>query len=225
MMLGRCSIALFVTACTTQAASPAESGFRQGQTTGPGGAPPPTVAMNSGDGGCEPGQACQPQPGEVKPLGMVASDQNALTNIIAGALAGASASVGALTGGEMAPLEQGIQMKAKMDAKNMRPERQLISARLAPDGHASSPLTLEPNGCYTIIGFGGPGVFTYQLNLLTAPPLPPQVLAQSKAEGGAPTVGANENCVKNPYPLPMAVKLDLHVLKGQGLVAARVYRK
>lgn len=183
------------------------------------------ATANAGDGGCEPGRACQPQPGDVKPLGIVASDPNALTNIIAGALAGASATVGALTGGETAPLEQGIQMKAKTDAKNMRAEGQLISARLGPDGHASSPLTLEPNGCYAIVGFAGPGVFTYQINLLTAPPLPPQVLAQSKAEGIDPTVGANETCVKNPYPMPMAVKIDLHVLRGQGLVGARVYRR
>lgn len=180
---------------------------------------------NVGDAGCQPGQACQPQPGQVQPLGVVGSDPNALTNIIAGALAGAAASIGSLTGGEQATLEQGILMKAKSDAKNMQPEGQLISARLGPDGHASTTLTLEPNRCYTIIGFAGPGVFGYQINVLTAPPLPPQVLAQSKAEGNDPSVGPNTECVKSPYPVPMAVKIDLHVVKGQGLVGARVYRK
>jgi hypothetical protein len=155
----------------------------------------------------------------------VSSDQNALTNIIAGALAGASASLGALAGGELKVLEEGIKMKARTDAKNMRPEGQLMHAKLGPDGHASGSIVLEPNRCYTIVGFAGPGVFAYQINLMTAPPLPPQVLAQSKAEGVDPTVGPNTECVKNTYPMPMPVKIDMHVVKGQGLVGAQPYRK
>jgi hypothetical protein len=228
-MLGRCSVvALLAVACTTTTVGPAESGFQQGQSGAPpNAAPQPMAAGNPsvGDAGCAAGQVCQPQPGDVKPLGVVGSDPNALTNIIAGALAGASATIGALTGGENAILEQGIAMKARTDARNMRPEGQLISAKLAPDGHASAALTLEPNRCYTIVGFAGPGVFTYQINVLTAPPLPPQVLAQSKAEGADPTVGANEQCIKSPYPAAMPVKIDMHVMKGQGLVGARVYRR
>jgi hypothetical protein len=38
-------------------------------------------------------------------------------------------------------------------------------------------------------------------------------------------VGPNEQCIKSPYPLPLVVKVDMHVLRGQGLVGAQVYKK
>ena len=61
--------------------------------------------------------------------------------------------------------------------------------------------------------------------LLRATGTRPQVLAQSSADGNSPIVGANEQCLKNPYPLPMALKVDMHLVKGQGLVGAQLYRK
>jgi hypothetical protein len=167
----------------------------------------------------------QPPPGQVAPLGAILSDPNTLQNIIAGALAGGAASLGALTGGELAPIEQGIRMKAQQDAKGMKPAGELLTARVSQDGHAQGTLTLQPGGCYTVVGFGGFGVFQYQINLITAPPMPPQVLAQSGTDRADPTVGANNQCIRNPYPLPMQVKVDMHVLKGQGLVGAQAYRK
>jgi hypothetical protein len=161
----------------------------------------------------------------VAPLGSIVSDPSALQNIIAGALAGGAASLSALTGGELAPIEHGIRMKAQTDAKGMKADGQLMSAKLREDGHAQATLMLQPGACYSIVGFGGLGVFRYQINLITAPPLPPQVLAQSGAERADPTVGANEQCIRNPYPLPMQVKVDMHVVKGQGLVGAQAYKK
>jgi hypothetical protein len=222
--------ALAVGACKKKDQGP-QGGFARGQ---PGGQPyagsdggPPTGAMgpDAGAPACQPGQPCQPQPGQVPTLGSVVSDPNALQAILSGALAGAAASLGGLTGGEQAQLEQGIKMKAQTDAKGMKPEGQLMSAKLQQGGHAEASLTLEPGRCYAIVGFGNPGVFQYQINLITAPPAPPQVLAQSKADGIDPTVGPNEQCVKNPYPTALVVKVDMHVIKGQGLVGAQAYKK
>jgi hypothetical protein len=161
----------------------------------------------------------------VPPLGAVASDPQALQNIISGALAGAAANLGAVTGGELGPVEAGIKMKAQTEAKGMKPVGELQSAKLPQGGHAEGSLTLDPGGCYSIVGFGGLGVFQFQINVLTSPPLPPQVLAQSTADKNDPTVGPNEQCVKNPFPVPMIVKVDLHVIKGQGMVGAQAYKK
>lgn len=207
--------------------------FQQGQSGGPygpgaGGGPGP--GPMGPDGGpapatCQPGQQCQPQPGQVPPLGNVANDPNALQSLIAGALAGGAATLGILTGGETAQLEQGIKMKAETEAKGKKPDGPLMSAKLQQGGHAQADFTLQPGSCYTFIGFGNPGVFQYQINILTAPPMPPQVLAQSEGGTVSPTVGANEKCVKNPYPTALAVKIDMHVLKGQGLVGAQAYKK
>jgi hypothetical protein len=84
---------------------------------------------------------------------------------------------------------------------------------------------MQPGACYTIVGFGGPGVFDYQINVITAPPLPPQVIAQSPPGSVTPTVGPNEQCLQTPSPVPLQVKVDMHLLRGQGLVGAQAYKK
>jgi hypothetical protein len=161
----------------------------------------------------------------MQPLGNVSSDPAALQSIIAGALAGGAASLSALTGGELQPIQQGIKSQAATQARGMKPEGQMMSAKLQQDGHAQGTLTLEPGRCYTVIGFATFGVFKYEINLLTAPPSPPSVLAQSRSDGITPVVGPNEQCLRNPYPLPMQVKVDMHVVQGQGSVGAQAYKK
>ncbi len=207
---------------------PGQPGYGQPQPGQPGyGQPQPG---QPGYGQPQPGQpppagSQAQQPGQVPPLGAILSDPNTLQNIVAGALAGTAASMGALTGGQLGPIQQGIKSQAQVHAKGMRAEGKLLSAQLQQDGHAQGQLTLQAGACYTIIGFGGLGVFQYQINLITAPPLPPQVLAQSGATDNAPVVGGDGQCIKNPYPLPMQVKVDMHVIKGQGMVGAQAYKK
>lgn len=170
-------------------------------------------------------QGGQPGAGQMAPLGSVLADPSMLQQILAGALAGGAASLGALIGGEQGPLEQGIKLSAKTQARGMVPDGQLMSGHLQADGHAEATITLQSGRCYTVVGFGGPGVFDFQINLLSAPPMPPQILAQSPAGGVSPVVGPNEQCFRNPYPMPLTVKVDMHVLRGMGLVGAQVYRK
>ncbi len=159
------------------------------------------------------------------PLGAVLADPAAMQMILAGALAGGAAALGALAGGEQAPIEQGIRMLAKDQAKGMLPEGELMSARLVTDGHAEGSLTMHPGSCYTIIGFGGLGALDFQINLVAAPPVPPQILAQSSAGSVTPVVGPNERCVRSPFPLPLVVRIDMHLLRGQGMVGAQVYER
>jgi hypothetical protein len=209
---------------------PAQTGgFQQAQAGPPAypatAPPPPPPQAPQPQPGPPPPVGPVAQPGQMAPLGAILSDPNALSNIIAGALAGTSAALGGLTGGEQAVLEQGIRMKAQTDARGMRPVGPLVSARLQQNGHAEARIALDPGACYTVIGFGAPGVFQYQINLIAAPPLPPQVLAQSGAEGADPSVGPGDRCIRNPYPLPMQLKLDMHLVRGQGLVGAQLYRK
>lgn len=193
-----------------------QTGYPGGGYSGqaPGGQPPPP-----------PQQQQIQQPGQTGQLGAVFADPAALQSIVAGALAGGAAALGSLTGGEQAPIEQGIKMQADSQAKGMSPDGQLMSARLQPDGHAEGSLTLQPGSCYTVIGFAGIGVLDYQINMMTAPPVPPQVVAQSPSGGVAPVVGGGGQCMRSPYPLPVVVKIDMHVLKGQGLVGAQVFKR
>ena len=226
--------AAFAAACT-RSDPPPQSGFQAAQSGqgsyGPGPGQPPGPPPQQGP--APPQQQQQvpaqqqgaAQPGQVPPLGAILSDPNALQNIIAGALAGTAASLSGVAGGEQAILEQGIKMTAESQAKGKRSEGKLLSAKLQQGGHAEATVALAPGACYTVVGFGAPGVFQYQINLITAPPLPPQVLAQSDADGNDPAVGPGDQCIRNPYPLPMQVKVDMHLVKGQGLVGAQLYRK
>lgn len=200
-------------------------------------APPPNTGQyvpqnQQGYGGQagydQQGYAGQAQAGAAGAAGQastgMAGDPTALQNLIAGALAGGVAALGGTTGGELGPIEAGIKAQAATDAKGKQPEGELLSAKLPPSGHAEGTLTLQPGVCYTIVGFAGFGVFEYQINLISAPPLPPQVIAQSNT-GVAPVLGPGDQCFRSPYPTPTVVKIDMHAVRGQGLVGARVYKK
>ncbi len=159
------------------------------------------------------------------PIGTVLSNPQLLQQIVTGALAGVAAQMSPMTGGELGPIEAGIKMKASQVAKGMKPVGSLMSARLSQGQHAQAPLQLEGGSCYTIVGFGGSGIFKYQLNVLTvpAPGTQPQVVAQSADTASDPVVGGAEGCIKSM--IPMAVTVDMYAVFGQGMVGAQVYKK
>ncbi|NRA34523.1 MAG: hypothetical protein HRU17_14385 [Polyangiaceae bacterium] len=200
-----------------------------GAQPGPAGYPAASAQPAPGPGGqpgAPPAAGAQPAAGQpMAPLGAIMANPAGLQGIIAGALSGGAAAVGALSGGELGMMEAGIKMQAGIQAKGMTAEGQLMSAKLQQGAHAEGHFTMQPGVCYTIIGFGLPGVFDYQINLITDPPMPPQVLAQSAVGGVNPVVGANEACIRNPFPLPMSVKVDMNLLRGTGMVGAQVYKK
>jgi hypothetical protein len=227
---------LLATACggSKQAAPPTTPGY--GATIG-GASGSPNYAQNPAYGqpsgaapyggqtsyGAAPSTA--PPPGQMAPLGSVLSDPTMMQNILAGALAGGAAALGAMTGGEQAPLEQGIKTQAAMKAKGMVADGQLMTARLQQDGHAEASITMQPGACYTVIGFGALGALDFQINIVTAPPMPPQIIAQSNTGSGVPIVGGEGQCIRSPYPIPFVVKIDMHLVRGQALVGAELYKK
>ncbi len=183
--------------------------------------------------GGQPGYATQPTGSAApassapaaNPLGAILSNPELIQQIVTGALAGGAAQMGGLTGGELGPVQSGIKMKAKQVAPGMKPVGQLMSAKLGQGQHAQAPLQLAAGGCYAIVGFGGAGVFRYQLNMLSvAPPGgQAQVLAQSPDTASDPVIGPNGQCIS--VPTPMAVTVDMYVVMGQGMVGAQVYKK
>jgi hypothetical protein len=182
--------------------------------------PPQTATLAAADAPKTPHD-----PNTITPLGTISGDPRTLENIVTNALAAGAVVLAPLAGGEQKPLEDGIRLRADSQAPGMTPQGALMTARLSAGGHAATLVKLDAGACYTIVGFGGPGVLAYQINVLTAPPLPPQVLAQSAADAPHPTVGSGAHCLRHPYPLPMQVRIDLHVVQGRGLVAARTYKK
>jgi hypothetical protein len=173
----------------------------------------------------QPNSAAAGQPNAVNPIGAILSNPQMLQQIVTGALAAGAAQMGGVTGGELGPIEAGIKMKAPQVAKGMKPVGPLMSARISQGQHAQSPLQLEAGVCYAIIGFGGSGVFKYQINVLTAvvAGAQPQVVAQSPDTASDPVVGGPSSCIRTM--IPMAVNVDMYVPMGQGMVGAQVYKK
>jgi len=219
------------TTATGQTASSTggQSGLYQGAQPGVGGQWGSTAAggewgQASAVGGAGAASGAAGQSG-TNPIGTVLSNPQLLQQIVTGALAGVAAQMSPMTGGELGPIEAGIKMKAAQVAKGMKPVGALMSARLTQGQHAQAPLQLEGGACYTIVGFGGSGIFRYQLNVLSVP-VPgaqPQVVAQSADTASDPVVGGSEGCIKSM--IPMAVTVDMFAVFGQGMVGAQVYKK
>lgn len=159
------------------------------------------------------------------PVGQLLQDPNALQQIITGMASAVGAQLGGMTGGELGPVKAGIEQNAKDNAKGMKPDGQLLSAKLSQGGHAEGTVTLQPGKCYSVVGFGSLGVMRYQINVAAAPPAPPAVMAQSRDDGVQPVVAPNELCLRSPSPVAMPVKIDLFLVQGTGMVGAQLYSK
>jgi hypothetical protein len=189
-------------------------------TVGQGGQPSYGELSQAGGQVGQAGQAAA-----ANPIGAILSNPQMLQQIVTGALAAGAAQMGGVTGGELGPVEQGIKMKAGQVAKGMKPVGPLMSARLKQGEHAQAPVQLEAGPCYAVVGFGGSGIFKYQLNLLTAviAGVQPQVVAQSPDTASDPVMGGPDSCIRTA--IPMAVNVDMFAVFGQGMVGAQLYKK
>lgn len=219
--------AVAAVACTVTTHTSGSAGFQAGTVSEPPSQPTAATAPAQTEAG--PSEApvqTQTPPGQVRPIGDILSDPEGRARILSGAMAAAPARLGEQSGGDFQTVERGVDVLAREHARGMQPVTELLTAEVREGGHASAALNLEPGHCYVVVGASGAGVEGHQLNLITAPPMPPQVVAQSPAEGKEPVIGAAGACVRAPDPnLPFALKLDMHVTKGNGLVGARVFRK
>src|SRR5262245_33875010 len=113
--------------------------FQAGQpVAAPNAAPSPSSASAPPPAAAPPSRGGQ---AGVPPLAAIVGDQTTLENIISGALAGGSATLGTLLGGEVTALAEGIKLRAQTEAKGMKPVGELMSARLGSDSHAQASLS------------------------------------------------------------------------------------
>jgi hypothetical protein len=162
-------------------------------------------------------------PGHISPIGPVFAEEEALEDIVAGALAGLRVSDQALPGTSSTSIMRGLARRAGMVASGLGSVGPLMWAELKAGERAEGMLVLESGRCYAIVGYATNGVSDYRINLLAAPPVPPSVLAQSAAGSADPTIGGTKQCLKHTRGAPLHVWVDLHLVGGQGIVAARAY--
>ena len=86
-------------------------------------------------------------------------------------------------------------------------------------------VTLQPNRCYTFIGFSPPGSIA-QLDLkLYAMPLNVEAGRSTAGEKGAPVMGKGSTAICPILPVAVPYKLDAAAAKGAGRMGVYVYSR
>jgi hypothetical protein len=98
-----------------------------------------------------------------------------------------------------------------------------LLAELSESQHAVGRWTLSPANCYAIVTAASDQVTSMQINVIAAPPRPPQLLAQSEI-GAKPSLGSGE-CLSSRSSLPLEILVDIYLIRGHGTVALQLYRK
>ncbi|MCC6554310.1 MAG: hypothetical protein IT372_15115 [Polyangiaceae bacterium] len=88
-------------------------------------------------------------------------------------------------------------------------------------------MNIAAGKCYTIIGIGiGVQELDIQLTLVTAPGVPPIVLAQDSTTGPQAVIGGKQaGCFRNPTPVAGTGKILMKATKGTGIAVAQVFSK
>jgi hypothetical protein len=125
-----------------------------------------------------------------------------------------------------AAIDLAVKAQGAKDAPGMTAEGQPGRQTLAEGDHFNMLVTLQPNRCYTILGFSPAGQVA-QLELkLMAPPLYNIEAGRSGAnDKNAPVIGRGKAALCPILPLPVAYKIDAIAKKGAGRVGIYVYAK
>jgi hypothetical protein len=161
-----------------------------------------------------------PAPGLLEPLGPILNADTELDEVIASALAAAVATSD--SDPARVQVERAIAARAAALGVSMKPSGPPWFADLRRGGHAVAVFELASGGCYAFVGSASQAVVAFQINLVTGPPRPPQVLAQSNA-AAAPAVGTSE-CLRNETGAALEVYVDLSLVRGEGIVGAQAFR-
>ena len=123
-------------------------------------------------------------------------------------------------------IDVALKASALKDAAGMQAEGQAGRATLTEGEHFNMIVTLQPNRCYTVLGFSPPGQIT-QLDLkLMAPPFFNVAAGQSGAnDKGAPVLGRGKSALCPILPVPVAYKIDVTAKKGMGRMGVQLFSK
>jgi hypothetical protein len=124
-------------------------------------------------------------------------------------------------------VDTAIKSQAGTAAPGMNPEGQPGRATLAEGEHFGMVVTLQPNQCYTVIGFSPPGqVAQLDVKLLAPPLYTVQAGASGANDKNQPVVGKGKAAALCPL-LPVAVpyKIDVTAKKGTGRIGVQVYSR
>jgi hypothetical protein len=119
-----------------------------------------------------------------------------------------------------------IKAAAAKDAPNMTQEGTSVVATVQAGQAHSQVVTLQPNRCYTIIGFSPPGqVAELELKLM-APPLYNMEAGKSGANDKAmPIIGKGKGALCPILPIPVPYRIDATAKKGGGRIGIQIFAR
>jgi len=179
---------------------------------------------NGQPGQYNPNQYQQPGQYQQPPPAATATTPMPTATAAGGASAGSPATPIAPAAAQVATVAlQGI---AASEAPGMQPDGQPFAAQFQEGQVLEQAINIEAGKCYSVIA-QGVGITQLDIQLVfSAPPLPPQVLAQSSSQGATAVLGGKANgCFKNPLPVGGPGKVIVKATGGAGLAAAQIYKK
>ena len=133
-------------------------------------------------------------------------------------------------------MQAAIGERAKKElSPGLKPESNFTCMLVAEGGTVQVPVTLQPGKCYAVIAHSYPNITDIDVYLKPnlGPNPPPlllpfanMVLAQDSEQGPIASIGSGQNqCYKNPLPMPGAAVVEGVAKAGAGPLAIQIYVK
>jgi hypothetical protein len=110
-------------------------------------------------------------------------------------------------------------------APGAQKEGEAIGGMLNEGQSSEQQVTLQAGKCYTGIGAGAPTISELVVELVTPPPMPPQVMSASTPGPMQVVMAAQPNCFRNPFPMGGPAVFRVTARKGSGPAIAQLYAK
>jgi hypothetical protein len=110
-------------------------------------------------------------------------------------------------------------------APKMDKEGQPGRATLKEGEHFGMVVNLQPNRCYTIVGFSPPGSVAQLDMKLFALPLNVQAGTSSPSDKATPVIGKGKDALCPILPVVVPYKVDAVATKGAGRIGIQVYSR
>lgn len=123
-------------------------------------------------------------------------------------------------------IDLAIRAAAAGAAPGMTAEGNPGRATLAENEHFNMIVTLQPNHCYTIIGFSPLGqVASLNVQLMGPPFYNVSAGGSGANDKNTPVMGRGKAALCPIVPIPVAYKIDVQAKKGAGRMAVQLFSK
>jgi hypothetical protein len=116
---------------------------------------------------------------------------------------------------------------AATEAPGMQREGVIVAGQFQQGQQLETPITLQPNKCYTVLAVGAGLLSEVDINLILTTPVPGlnPMLARDSGGGVQASLGGKGNCYPWKLPFSASAKYVIIATKGTGIAAGALYVK